>query len=290
MYGPGGNPAVEPTLRIRPRRRATMAGRKARVSVTSESTLTRIISSSRPRSRATKAPLVPNPALFTRKSTWSPARRTSSITCVAPSGVPRSAGTTCAFTPCAAPRSRASASSRSRLRATRIRSCLSAAKSFAYSAPGPPDAPVISAVPMCALLAIADSLRQPGRELFFPGMRRAPPLLEVGRVRDDRDLEQILALQRRNLPRSIDPRAIADQGFVTVEHTLDVLRRMHEMEASILAREGGLLAGYALVMPVACRTLIPVLEPMFQRLERLRGPFFLLGQNCVDPPLRAHGG
>jgi len=142
---------------------------------------------------------------------------------------------------------------------------------------------------MCALLAIADSLRQPGRELFFPGMRRAPPLLEVGRVRDDRDLEQILALQRRNLPRSIDPRAIADQGFVTVEHTLDVLRRMHEMEASIVAREGGLLAGYALVMPVACRTLIPVLEPMFQRLERLGRRFYVMGQICVDAPWRGQG-
>jgi len=120
-------------------------------------------------------------------------------------------------------------------------------------------------------------------------MQRTSPALEVGRVRDDRDLEQILALQRRNLPRSLDPRAIAEQGFVTVEHTLDALRQMHQLEASIVAHQGEILAGYALVMPVECRTLIPVLEPMFQRLEGLRRRFYVMGQICVDAPWRGQG-
>src|SRR3954465_710741 len=113
--------------------------------------------------------------------------------------------------------------------------------------------------------------------------------LQVGLVRGEPELEQILALQRRNLPRSLDARTIADQGFVTVEHTLDRLRRMHELEPSVVARDGDALAGYALVMPVACSSLIPVLVPMFQRLEKLRRRFYVMGQICVDAPWRGRG-
>jgi len=117
----------------------------------------------------------------------------------------------------------------------------------------------------------------------------AGALFEVGRVRDVRDLEQILDLQQRNLSRSLDSRTAAEQGFVTVEHSLDLLRRMHELEPSIVARSGASLAGYALVMPVACRSFIPVLGPMFQRLEGLKRRFYVMGQICVDQTWRGRG-
>ena len=113
--------------------------------------------------------------------------------------------------------------------------------------------------------------------------------MDIGPVRSERELEQILALQQRNLPRNVDPLAIADQGFVTVEHTLPILRRMHELEPSIVARDGPALAGYALVMPVECRSFVPVLEPMFQRLEGLRRRFYVMGQICIDGPWRGRG-
>ena len=41
---------------------------------------------------------------------------------------------------------------------------------------------------------------------------------------------------------------------------------MHEMAPSFVAMDGAALAGYALVMPVECRSFIPILEPMFERL------------------------
>src|SRR3954468_6953397 len=148
MNGPGGKPAVEPMLRIRPLRLSIIAGNKARVSVTSEVMLSWIISSSRPASSSANAPLAPDPALLTRKSICRPAREASSMTRRGPSALARSAAATRTRTECAPRNSLASASSRSRLRATSRRSCLSAAKSFAYSAPSPDDAPVISAVPI----------------------------------------------------------------------------------------------------------------------------------------------
>jgi ribosomal protein S18 acetylase RimI-like enzyme len=117
-------------------------------------------------------------------------------------------------------------------------------------------------------------------------------MIEARQVTDERELQQILDLQRRNLPRNLSAREMAENGFVTVEHTLDVLQRMHALVPSIVAKDGGELAGYALVMPVECRSFIPVLVPMFQRLEALRmfeRRFYVMGQICVASPYRGRG-
>jgi GNAT superfamily N-acetyltransferase len=118
-------------------------------------------------------------------------------------------------------------------------------------------------------------------------------MVEARPVASEAELEQILELQQRNLPRNLDERERAEQGFVTVEHTLDVLRRMHAIVPSIVARDDEKLAGYALVMPVQCRSFIPVLDPMFRRLDAnasLAGRrYYVMGQVCVAKPYRGRG-
>jgi GNAT superfamily N-acetyltransferase len=118
-------------------------------------------------------------------------------------------------------------------------------------------------------------------------------MIEARPVASEAELEQILELQQRNLPRNLDERERAEQGFVTVEHTLDVLRRMHAIVPSIVAKDGEELAGYALVMPVECRPFIPVLTPMLERLDAnasLKGRrYYVMGQVCVAKPYRGRG-
>lgn len=112
------------------------------------------------------------------------------------------------------------------------------------------------------------------------------------RVDDRRELLQILELQRANLARNLTPQEMASQGFVTVEHTLEVLERMHALSPSIVAKDEEALAGYALVMPLACRRFIPVLEPMFVRLAArglLSERSYVMGQICVARPWRGKG-
>jgi hypothetical protein len=85
----------------------------------------------------------------------------------------------------------------------------------------------------------------------------------VGLVESDRDLEGILALQRAS-------RAPTRDGFVTVEHTLEVLRAMHALAPSVVARdERSDVVGYALAMPPQARPWVPILEPMFAMIEQL---------------------
>jgi hypothetical protein len=117
-------------------------------------------------------------------------------------------------------------------------------------------------------------------------------MIEAGPVEREEELKQILDLQGANLPRQLSAEEMAAEGFVTVEHTLDLLKRMHAITPSIIARDGASLAGYALVMPVQCRSFIPILEPMFRRLEPLRvfeRRFYVMGQICVGKRWRGQG-
>lgn len=116
-------------------------------------------------------------------------------------------------------------------------------------------------------------------------------MIETRQVRDERELQQILELQRLNLARSVDPDEISSQGFVTVEHSLTLLQRMHALAPSIVALDGDSLAGYALVMPVECRALVPILAPMFARLDQLgvTDRFYIMGQICVARAWRGRG-
>jgi ribosomal protein S18 acetylase RimI-like enzyme len=117
-------------------------------------------------------------------------------------------------------------------------------------------------------------------------------MIEARQVGDARELQQILELQRANLARNLSPEEIASQGFVTVEHTLPILERMHAIAPSIVALDGAALAGYALTMPPECRPFIPVLEPMCLRLESLGivgQRFYVMGQICVGKRWRGRG-
>ncbi len=86
----------------------------------------------------------------------------------------------------------------------------------------------------------------------------------------DEDLRHILALQHINLPANISAAEAREQGFVTVHHDLELLRAMNDPYGHATAWEGDVLAGYALVMPREFGNRIPVLIPMFERMNDIR--------------------
>jgi GNAT superfamily N-acetyltransferase len=110
----------------------------------------------------------------------------------------------------------------------------------------------------------------------------------TGLVESDTDLEEILALQRQNLEAALQDRR---DGFVTVEHTLPILQAMHAIMPSVVARADGHVVAYALSMPRETRSLLPILAPMFERLDALLPAerFYVMGQVCVAPSHRGTG-
>src|SRR5262245_38255007 len=112
------------------------------------------------------------------------------------------------------------------------------------------------------------------------------------------EVRQILDLQAANLATALTPDVIASQGFVTVRHDPDVLLRMNAAAPSIIAKDGDRVVGYALVMPRAFAPEVPILRPLFERLEELswRGAplreqprWFVMGQICVADSHRGRG-
>jgi hypothetical protein len=128
-------------------------------------------------------------------------------------------------------------------------------------------------------------------------MNELPAGFEVGLADGDGDLDGILRLQRDNLEATVGADAAARDGFVTVVHTRAILDMMHALAPSIVARAAGAVVGYALSMPVECRALLPVLEPMFRVFETLtldgrpllEHRMYVMGQVCVGAAYRGRG-
>ena len=116
-------------------------------------------------------------------------------------------------------------------------------------------------------------------------------------VKNEQDVRDILTLQAENHKSVLDEQTAQSQGFVTVRHDFDTLLRMNFENPSAIARSGNQLAGYALMMPRSFRQDIPILEPMFQRLETLNyrnrplseQSWFIMGQVCVGENYRGQG-
>ncbi|MDF0715081.1 GNAT family N-acetyltransferase [Muricauda sp. 334s03] len=107
-----------------------------------------------------------------------------------------------------------------------------------------------------------------------------------------KELEQILTLQQLNLPKNISQEESTKEGFVTVEHTLDVLKSMNEVCGHIIAIDDGQVVGYALCMHPKFAEDIEVLRPMFKEIETALNDnvrYMVMGQICVAKSHRGQG-
>ncbi len=122
-------------------------------------------------------------------------------------------------------------------------------------------------------------------------------MLVPGLVEDKKELQQILSLQSENLSHHISPEELLSQGFVTIRHDINTLLQLHALAPSVIVKDKGIVAGYALTMLKECRQLIPGLESMFAVFDQLswnakplnQHNFYIMGQICVARPYRGRG-
>lgn len=118
-----------------------------------------------------------------------------------------------------------------------------------------------------------------------------------GIAETDTDLATILRLQGDNLARSVSREEALEQGFVTVEHDMVLLKKISGTYSHIVARKGEAVVGYALVMLRSMEAEIPVLVPMFQKVNSLiyqgrslrDAAYFIMGQICIEKESRGQG-
>lgn len=113
----------------------------------------------------------------------------------------------------------------------------------------------------------------------------------------DEELTQILQLQDTNHFTNVSPTQKQIDGFVTVQHTLPLLKQMTEVAPQIIAVYNKSVVGYALTMFTTFSQKIPVLEPMFAIFSGLiyKGKdlstyrYYIMGQICIASDFRAQG-
>lgn len=122
-------------------------------------------------------------------------------------------------------------------------------------------------------------------------------LIQITTIANSEDIRQVLALQQANLSTRVSDETASSQGFVTVQHNFDLLKKMNEAVPQVIAKAGDQVVGYALVMLPSFRDLVPVLKPMFKVFDGLDYDgkkvsdyrYYVMGQICVADGWRGMG-
>ena len=113
----------------------------------------------------------------------------------------------------------------------------------------------------------------------------------------EKDLSGILKLQKANLAIGLNKEEIETQGFVTVNHSLDDLKKLNGFEKHIIAKDDDDVIAYLLAMTQKSMFDIPVLIPMFEVFSKIlfrnrpisAYSYIVVGQVCVDKHYRGQG-
>ncbi|RDY59573.1 GNAT family N-acetyltransferase [Flagellimonas nanhaiensis] len=106
------------------------------------------------------------------------------------------------------------------------------------------------------------------------------------------ELEQILLLQQENLPINLSFQEQSKEGFVTVEHSMEILKEMNDECGHIIALDNEKVIGYALCMHPKFGESIEVLKPMFAEINKIllgKSNYMVMGQICVAKSHRGKG-
>ncbi|MEO6130730.1 MAG: GNAT family N-acetyltransferase [Saprospiraceae bacterium] len=116
-------------------------------------------------------------------------------------------------------------------------------------------------------------------------------------AKTDEDLLAILNLQEQNTSSHLTTEEIKTQGFVTVVHNLEALKKMNAFEQHIICKDEENVIAYTLAMTANSKNDLPILFPMFEIFEKilyLGKPvslfnYIIVGQACVDKSYRGQG-
>lgn len=122
-------------------------------------------------------------------------------------------------------------------------------------------------------------------------------MVTICQAKTEADLQGILDLQEENLVQNISESEKNDQGFVRVQHNLELLGLLNSIEPHIIAKDGDHVAAYFLAMTKISRNDVPMLVPMFEQFDELlylgkkvsEYNYMAVGQVCVGKKYRGQG-
>jgi ribosomal protein S18 acetylase RimI-like enzyme len=121
--------------------------------------------------------------------------------------------------------------------------------------------------------------------------------LRITLAKTPSDLQQILTLQKQNHFQNLLPAERTSNGFVTVQHDMEILEKMNASAPQVIAKAGEEVVGYALVLFREFSEMIPALVPMFKLFQSLNYDgrplqsynYYVMGQICISEKYRGQG-
>ncbi len=116
-------------------------------------------------------------------------------------------------------------------------------------------------------------------------------------IAKEKDLADIIKLQKQNLVSNISKEERKQQGFVSVETPLKLLEEIAKQEGIAIARVKGRVVGYLMPMSVNHAKKVRLLDPFVERFKSIKFEgkdlndykYCILGQVCIDKDYRGKG-
>jgi predicted GNAT superfamily acetyltransferase len=112
-----------------------------------------------------------------------------------------------------------------------------------------------------------------------------------------REIEEIRDLQEVNLKDNISTNNRLSEGFLTAKYEFDFLNAMNELTPAIIAKQNGVVVGYALATDRSLLAQHPLLNDLCKQINKIPfgGKFIgdfdylVVGQLCVAKEVRGQG-
>ena len=122
-------------------------------------------------------------------------------------------------------------------------------------------------------------------------------MITIKRVTEPAELEGIKKLQQENLKSTLTAEETSREGFVTAVYSLEFLKKMHDAEPSVIAKDGDHVVGYALVADPSIRHEHDLLSDLFTAIDNSyyhgkllkESAYVVVGQLCVSKSYRGEG-
>ncbi|BAV06274.1 Acetyltransferase (GNAT) family protein [Filimonas lacunae] len=116
-------------------------------------------------------------------------------------------------------------------------------------------------------------------------------------VTTHQELEQIHALNKANVKQNFTADQMQQNGFLTWLYSLELLQQLHQLAPSVIAKDGDVVAGYALVTPREAAAFHADLQLMISHTDDMvyngkplkAYDYYIMGGICVHADYRGQG-
>ena len=117
-------------------------------------------------------------------------------------------------------------------------------------------------------------------------------MIEYKSTSSPKEIQEIIQLQKDNLFENVSDEERTQEGFVTVKHSFEQLMHWHQNKPHTIAISDGKVIGYAISMLREYREEVPVLVPMFEKIDQNINSdliYIVMGQICIHKDYRGKG-